>query len=184
MDMIECVSDETNLQTRYTDLAKRIISESGLKNISHAFIDIEVKEGCFLVSVDLKEKNNLITIESCGDVELTTDGIVIRVNPSLERRLPSVIKTLRKVYGLDKVIEKSRFEILVSERDIDTLKSIIIDETEQDVVNNVMATLDLMSPEGFRISKTMKSRTRITMLCSQYKLKESKIQQMIDVHNR
>lgn len=184
MDMIECISDEPNLQMRYVDLVRRVLSESGLKNIFHVFINIEVKEGYFLVSVDIREKRNSITIESCGDVELTTEGVIIRVDTPLEVHLPLIVRTLRRIYGRDKVVEKSRFEILVSERDIDSLKSIIVDETEPGVVDNVMAILELMSPEGFRISKTMMSRTRMTMLCSQHQLKESMIHKMIDAHNR
>lgn len=182
--MIDCVSDEPDLQVRYVELAKAILSESGSKNIVHLFIDIEVREGFFLVSADLREKMRNSKIGDHGQVTASPEGAIFNLEPSQESRLPLIMRTLRKRFDRDEVFERSRYELLIQRGDADLIGSIDIDEPDAAIVESTMATLEFLSPEGFRISRTMISGTRMTLLCSQYGLKDRWVQRMVDVHNK
>lgn len=182
--MIDCVSDQTEMCTRYVEMIKGLLSESGLKNIIHVHLNLMMKEGYTIISVDLREKHNSRRIDAFAMLEKVDAGVIVNVEPLNEEHLPLIMRVLRGAFGKDCVHERSRYEILVSNQDLDSVRSLIVEEKDVNMISDVIAIMDLMSPEGFKISKMLKSPTRLTLLCSQYHLNEGWIHKMEEVHGR
>lgn len=182
--MIECVSDEMEMCSRYVEMINGLLSESGLNIITNVYLNLMMKEGYTIISVDLRERHYSRNIDAFGTLEKVDAGVLVHVEPLNEGSLPLIMGVLRGAYGTDGAHEHSRFEIFVSNQDLDSVRSLIVEEKDVDVTSDVIAIMDLMSPEGFKISKMLKIPTRLTLLCSQYQLREGWIQKMEEVHGR
>lgn len=181
-EMIECSSDDAGMRTKYVELAKSILSETGSRSIRNLVMIAMMKEGYFMISADLKSTTSPLKLTECGDLERADGRIVLHLNPSMEPRLPEVLDLLANTYGKERVKALSRYDISIEGTTIEEMEALNIDTHQNEMASNAFAVIMYLLPEGFRIMKTLRSRSKLTILCSQQSLKKDWIEKMGELH--
>jgi putative methanogenesis marker protein 17 len=180
--LIKCYGDDKYFNDKIQELIKTIMAEMGLRNIAGIIIDSDLKEGYIIISLSLKTTAFSSRLIDCGTTELTAEGALFHLEPSMENRLPLILKTLRTEYGKNDVTEQGRYDILIKKKNIDLIGSLNINELDTNVKSKVITAIEYLAPEGFMISKTLIKGSRFSMLFSEYSLKESWLEKMQEIH--
>ncbi len=184
MATIRCKSDDVGIGEKYVELAGSIISEIGSRSIRRLTMVAMMRHGYFIVSADLRKTCPPIKLTKCGELKAREGGVLFRLDPSREDLLPSIVNMLREEYGSDCVREDSRYEVLVDRANADDLREMAVTSPDGSRMDNAASILHLILPEGFRITKTMMSQNRLTIMCSQWPFKKTWIEKMNRLHRR
>ncbi|MEM2842173.1 MAG: methanogenesis marker 17 protein [Thermoproteota archaeon] len=182
--MIEVESDEEILGEMYKRLACEILSEARLSSVKDLFIRIEAKQGYFISSMNMRKGFESLKISGCSRLEESEEGVKITVDPSQEQYFPDLLNTLYNALGGERITQTSRYEILAKNTKIHEIENLVVVDCSKQAQTVATDLLVWLMPEGFRVATTMINNETVSLLCSQYDLREAWIKEMRRIHEK
>lgn len=181
MGIITIESDDKEGESTYRKIILDVLSELHIRFIEHLYVKINIKEGYFIISTTIKKDIKPLKLSDLS-LEPVGEGTKITIDSMQERFLPAVLKILTSSVGKEKILQPSRYMIIVKDVNISEIKDLVIFDYATYAETIITEMIFWIAPEQFKITHVLKDEEKITILFSEYDLKESWLEEMKKIH--
>ncbi|MCP8311384.1 MAG: methanogenesis marker 17 protein [Candidatus Methylarchaceae archaeon HK02M1] len=181
MGIITIESDDKEGESTYRKIILDVLSELHIRFIKHLYVKINIKEGYFIISTTIKKDIKPLKLSDLS-LEPVGEGTKITIDSMQERFLPAVLKILTSSVGKEKILQPSRYMIIVKDVNISEIKDLVIFDYATYAETIITEMIFWIAPEQFKITHVLKDEEKITILFSEYDLKESWLEEMKKIH--
>ena len=181
-EYITIESDDKEGEIIYTKIILDVLSSVQTRLIEHLHVRINMKEGYFILSAQIKKKIKPIKLSELN-IETIKEDVLITVDPLRERFLPTTLEVLESVFGKERISQPSRYKIIVKNANLNDLKDLIIFNYTNYAHSIITEILFWIAPELFKVTYIMKDEEKITIIFSEYDLKETWLEEMRKIHD-
>lgn len=154
----------------YVELFNSILLDIGItRHVEAVKFIIRPSDPLFLISVKTRKAAGKIRINEIAEISQGKEGTYINITD--ENYAPSLISLLWQLYGRERIEQLSRLEILCKGIDEKEILEIAIDRGEE-LRKKVLDALWRLLPEGFKIRYDLSSENIITIVATEYEMKE------------
>lgn len=155
-----------------SDLDKAVI-------IDRVRLVMEPKTPLFIFSVVLKSAPGSKTIADTATVRDDVGGAHVTIRE--ERFAPGILKTLFDRYGRQRVVQQTRFDLVVTGAVEKEVSAIPVSSGEEDL-KEIMGAIWRTMPEGIKNRKTIASGNVITVVATEEIMQPEMVQRGLEEH--
>ena len=181
MDAVTIESDDKQGAAIYEKIIFDVLSELHARFIERLYLKINIKEGYFILSAIINENTKPLKISDLS-LEPVKEGTSVTIDPIKERFLPSTLNVLTSFLGKEKIIQPSRYRIIIKDTKPSEIEDLIIFDYTDYAQTVITEMLFWIAPEQFKITRVLKDTNRLTILFSEYNLKDLWFKEMEKIH--
>ena len=173
LEYFEVVSTEPAGGEIYRRIASTVITDHDLLRVLsrlRIFIDPEVP---IFIAVGMTRSvpRNIIVSDFAG---VTHDGDKVTLSIANETYLAPFLQLLWERFGKDRVLQPDRFTIVMhlEGQDADGIEEMVVADPTEGLVKDLIYTLQVICPEGFRVKKQSFQNGRFWFVASENTLPE------------
>ncbi|MEM2872777.1 MAG: methanogenesis marker 17 protein [Nitrososphaerales archaeon] len=184
MSIVTVESDDKEAGSIYEKIVLDVLSGLHFQLIDRLYVKININEGYFIISATIKKNIKplrLSDISSLDPIRYAV-GTRITIDPVQESYLPAMIKLLTSVVGKERITQPSRYEIIVKDIEPSEIRDLVVFDYTTYAQTIVTEVLFWIAPEQFKINHVLNDGETVTVLFSEYDLKESWLHEQKKVH--
>ena len=181
LEYITIESDDKEGEEIYRKIIYDVLSGFQTPLLESLYVKINVKEGYFIISAIIKKNIKPMKLSDLR-LEPNKDDVMITIDPLRERFVPPTLQALASNFGKEKIIQPSRYKILIKDVKINEIEDLVIFDHANYAKTMITEILFWIAPEQFKITRILKDENRITILFSEYNLKDAWLEEMQKIH--
>lgn len=182
MSAVTIESDDEEGEEIYRKIIFDVLSGSQIQFFEHIYAKISIKEGFCIISATIKKNIKPLKLSDLSSLDSVQGGVRIKVDPMQERFLPDVLRAVTSIAGKERVLQHSRYEIIVKGIGSLEIKDIIVFDYATYAQKMVTEILFWIAPEQFKITHILNDKEVTTILFSEYDLKDSWLEEEKKIH--
>ena len=184
MSAVTIESDDKEGGSIYEKIIFDVLSGLHFQLIDRLHVKISMDEGCFIISATIKKNIKPLKLSDLSSLESIRYAVGTRINiDSLQERfLPAMIKALTSVVGKERLTQASRYEIIVRDIEPSEIRELVVFDYATYAQTVVTEVLFWIAPEQFKINHMLNDGETVTILFSEYDLKDSWLEEERKIH--
>lgn len=184
MSVVTVESDDKEAGSIYEKIVLDVLSGLHFQLIDHLYVKININEGYLIISAAIKKNIKPLRLSDLSSLDPIryAVGTRITIDPVQESYLPAMIKLLTSVVGKERIIQPSRYEIIVKDIEPSEIRDLVVFDYTTYAQTIVTEVLFWIAPEQFKINHVLNDGETVTVLFSEYDLKESWVHEQKKVH--
>ncbi len=182
MSVVTIESDDKEGEEIYKKIILDVLSGSQTQFFEHIYAKINVKAGYCIISATIKKNIRPLKLLDTSNLDSVQGGVRIRIDPLQERFLPDILRAVTSIAGKEKVLQPSRYEIILEGMDSFEIKDMIVFDYATYAQKMVTEILFWIAPEQFKITHMLNDKEVTTILFSEYDLKDSWLEEEKKIH--
>lgn len=164
----------------YRVLFENIMNDLGeALAIEKAELVLKAEVPLFIFSVRLRSEPVSKTIADVSS--LREDGLGVHITITDERYAPEILSAMWSKYGRNSVDQQTRFDMSVSNADIDTVSKTVIASGEE-ALKEIIGSVWRSMPEGIKVRHVFITGTVVTVVATEEIMKPEYLKEGQDVH--
>jgi putative methanogenesis marker protein 17 len=182
MSALTIESDDKEGEEIYRKIIFDILSGSQIQFLEHIYAKISIKEGYCVISATAKKNIKPLKLSDLSNLDSIQGGVRIRIDPLQERFLPDILRSVTSIVGKERILQPSRYEIIVKEMNSPEIRDIIVFDYASYAQKMITEMLFWIAPEQFKITHILNDKEVTTVLFSEYDLKDSWLEEENRIH--
>lgn len=179
--LVECY-DKSGAEV-YEMIIRQILQDV---QISRAIKDMKVfidpREPVFIIAVKIEKAAPPIVVDDFTEYEYKREEDKTYIRVKDETYLPELLQKLWETEGREKIEQPSRFEVIITNPQVE-LEGMAIHDPKEDLKKKIYDALFRIIPEGLKVIKHSSEEDIISFLCSDEVIKDEWIKKQEEMIN-
>jgi putative methanogenesis marker protein 17 len=156
----------------YEMIIKQILQDVQIsRSIKAMKVFIDPREPVFIIAVKYEKAASPITVDDFTEYKYNQNENTTYIRVKDETYLPELLQKLWETEGREKIQQPSRFEVIISDPEIE-LKGLAIHDPKEDLKKKLYDAIFRIIPEGFKVIRDYSKGDIISMVCSDEIIKD------------